>query len=182
MAKNIVKIEDCKGLTLLPLDNVELYFNDFAFDVEKEILRGVDSTDFGLLGDEEYINLQTDLNANGVPQTSKYTNLVNGVNYVSSNGKNTIFCGIKVMLSYFVYSEYVKRNRLANVQSGTVKMAYENSELAEIKNVRYEAHLRWNKGVDLFNGEVYDYILFNQSSFLNWDFTKQSKFIIHGIR
>ncbi len=182
MAKNIVKIENCKGLTLLPLDNVETYFDDFAFDIEKEILRGIDFGDFGLLGDKEYIDLQTDLDANGVPQTSKYINLVNGINYVSSNGKNTIYGGIKLMLSYFIYCEYVKRNRLANVQSGTIKMAYENSELAEIKNVRYEAHLRWNKGVDLFNGEVYDYILFNQSLYPNWDFTRQSKFITHGIR
>lgn len=181
MPQNITKIEDYKGFTQLPISDVETHFNEFAFEVEKEILRGNNVDDFGLLGDEIYINLLADLDGDNLPQTEPYVSLIDGKNYVSSNGLKTVFCGIRKLLTYFVFSEYVKQYRITFFQGTAVNMTYENADNATIKQTNYEAHRRWNKGVDLFNGETYDYILFNQGSFPNWDFTKQERFITHGI-
>jgi hypothetical protein len=181
MAQNITKIDDYKGFTQLPIADVETHFNEFAFEIEKDILRGKESDDFGLLGDENYINLLADLDGNNDPQTAPWINLIDGINYVSSNGRKTVYGGVRSLLTYFVFSEYVKQYRVTFFQASAVNMTYENGDNAAIKQTNYEAHRRWNKGVGLFNGETYDYLIFNQSSFPNWDFTRQSKYIIHGI-
>ena len=182
MPQNITKIADYDGWFDAPLGNVEDYFNEVAFKIEKDILRGKDSSDFGLLGDQVYIALMADLDINNEPQTAPYINLIDGVNYTANNGEATMFCGLREMLKYFVYAEYIKDNRLTNFQSGTVNIDQENAVNAERKEVHRKAHKRWNNGVDLFNGEVYDYILFYQSSFTNWNFTQQSKYLTLGIK
>lgn len=181
MPQNITKIEDYIGFTQIPVADVEAFFSQFAFDIEKKILRGDGVWDFGLLGDEVYIAMLADLDSSNDPQTAPYIDLIAGVNYVANNGRNTIFVGIKKMLTYFVYSEFIKNNRLTNFQSGTVKMTYENADNADVKYVNHLAHKRWNEGVSLYNGEVFDYILFNQASFTNWEFTRQDNFLTLGI-
>jgi len=182
MPQNITKITDYKGFTQLPIADVEDFFNEFAFEIEKDILRGKEGDDFGLLGDEIYINLLADLDGNNLPQTEPYVSLIDGINYTSSNGLNTVFGGVRKLLTYFVFAEYVKQNRITFFQANAVNMTYENADNATIKNTNHEAHRRWNKGVNLYNSETYNYILFNQSSFTNWNFTRQSKYITHGIR
>lgn len=181
MPKNITKIDDYKGFTSLPIGDVETFFNQFSFDVEENILRGDGGHDFGLLGDQVYVAMIADLDGNNNPQNAPYINLINGVNYTANNGRTVIFIGIKKMLTYFVYSEYVKRNKVTLFQSNAVKMKYENADQASNKEINYEAHRRWNKGVSLYNHEVYDYLLFNQSSFTNWEFTRSGKFLTKGI-
>lgn len=181
MPQNITDIDDYKGFTQLPISDSADLFNEFAFEAEKDILRGKDILDFGLLGDENYINLLSDLDNSNEPQTQPWVDLIDGKTYISSNGLKTVFGGVRKLLTYFVYSEYLKYNRINLFQSNAVNMTYENADKAEIKNVNYEAHRRWNKGVDLFNDETYDYLIFNQSLFPNWDFTRQSKFITYGI-
>ena len=86
------------------------------------------------------------------------------------------------MLTYFVYSEYLKSRRVNIFQSNSTHMTYENAEIASMKDVNYEAHRRWNKGVEMYNGETYDWLIYSQSLFTNWNFTRQSRYIIHGIR
>jgi hypothetical protein len=184
MPQNITKIEDYKGFTQLPISDIETYFDQFAFDIEKNILRGDGGIEnFGLLGDEVYVNMLADLDSNNEPQTQPYIDLIDGVGYyIATNGEKTLFGGIRLMLTFFVYSEYLKSQRINRFQSNATHMTYENAEVAAIKDVNYEAHKRWNKGVEMYNGEVYDYLVYSQSSFTNWNFTRQSRYIIHGIR
>lgn len=179
MPNNITNINDYVGYTLL-VDKTD-YFNEFAFQVEKNILRGDGRLNYGLLGDEIYLDLISDLDSDNKPQTQKYIDLINGKTYVQTDGRNTVFCGIKTMLTYFVYSEYIKNNISVQSGVGSVNLKPINSDRTLRKNVNYNAHLRWNKGVDLYNIEVYDYLLFYNSDFGNWEFTKQSKYLLNGI-
>ena len=181
MAKNITKIADYTGIVSLALENDEGFFAEYAFEAEKEILRGDGVRDYGLLGDQVYIALIADLDSNNEPQTAPYINLVDGVNYVANNGENTMFLGLRKLLTYFVYCKYLKDDVLTNFQGGTVNMANENAVVGDIKQVNWKAHLQWNRGVDLYNGETYDYLLFYQSSFTNWNFTRQGKYLTKGI-
>ena len=183
MAQNITDINDYIGYTALapsPLAN-DPSFGNFVFDIEKRILRGDGYTDCGLLGDQVYIALLADLDADNNPQTQKYIDLINGVNYLDSNGQITIFSGIKKMLTLFVYSEYIKNNAYQQTIAGTVQPEIINSIIAERKELDHRAHQRWNNGVTMYNGEVYDYILNYQSNFTNWSFTRQYNFITKGI-
>lgn len=182
MAQNITKPENYSGLFDLALNNIDDYFNEFAFEIEKTILRGDGVIGFGLLGDEVYIDLIADLDDENNPQTEPYISLINGGSYIAADGKKTLFCGVRKMLTYFVYASYIKDNNLTNFQSGTVSIDQENAANSEVKFINHKAHKRWNLGVDLFNGEVYDYLLFYQSSFTNWDFTRAGKFITMGIK
>ncbi len=181
MAQNITSIDDYVGIVSLGLTNSSVFFEDFAFETEKEILRGDGVTDFGLLGDQVYIALLADLDINNDPQTAPYINLVDGVNYTGINGENTVFSGIRKLLTYFVYSKYLKEDSLTSLQGGAGIMTHENADPGDIKQINWKAHKQWNRGVDLFNGETYNYLLFNQSSFTNWNFTLQSKYLTKGI-
>lgn len=183
MANNITKISDYTGFNLLKDNSSDKdSFSDFAFDIEKEILTGKDDDDYGLLGDEVYIALIADLDINNDPQTAPYINLINGVNYTQSDGLNTQFCGLKKMLINFVYAKYLINNIVTQSSIGTFKLLTSNAENTIRKNVNRNAFKRWNKGVEQFNGQVYDYILFYQSSFTNWEFTRQSKYLTLGIK
>ena len=182
MPQNITKIADYKGFTQLPISDSAAHFNEYAFEAERDILRGNGVDDFGLLGDENYINLLADLDSSNEPQTQPWIDLVDGKSYVASNGLKTSFIGVRKLLTYFVFAVYVKQFRVTFFQNTAVNMTYENADITAMMNTNYEAHRRWNKGVEFFNNETYDYLVFNQSLFPNWDFTRQSRFITHGIR
>ena len=94
MPQNITKISDYDGWFDAPLSNVQSYFEEVAFKIEK---------DFGLLGDQVYVALMADLDSSNEPQTASYIDLVDGINYTANNGETTIFCGLREMLKYFVY-------------------------------------------------------------------------------
>lgn len=182
MANNITKISDYTGYAFLKDNSADDdFFTDFIFDIEKEILTGKTDDDYGLLGDEVYLAMIADLNENNEPQSAPYINLINGTTYTQTDGLNTDFCGLKKMLVNFVYARHLVSNLVTQSGLGTFKLLTSNAENTIRKNVNHNAHLRWNKGVELFNGEVYDYLLFYQSSFTNWEFTTQSKYLTKGI-
>jgi len=182
MPQNITKVSDYTGMLHLVIDeNTTDFFNEFAFEIEKKILRGDGRMDYGLLGDVEYIALLADLDSGNVPQTQKYTDLVDGINYIGSDGKTTIFGGIKKMLQYFIYCEFTKDNMYQESELGTLQTTAEHSIKTTRKGINKRANQRWNTGVDLYNGETYDYLLFYQSNYANWDFTRQTKYLTNGI-
>ena len=182
MAQNITDINDYIGYTKLassPLPD-DTTFADTIFDIEREILRGKECGDYGLLGDQVYLDLLADLDSNNNPQSQKYIDLVNGKNYIRS-GQTFIFSGIKKMLTLFCYSEFIKDKAYQETNAGTVQAEIQNSIIAERKELDHRAHQRWNRGVSMYNGEVYDYILNYQSNFTNWSFTQQYKYLTKGI-
>lgn len=182
MSNNITKIPDYKGYTMITelTNENDSFFEEFAEQIERNILTGIDSNDYGLLGDQVYLALIADLD-NNEPQTAPYINLINGTTYTQTDGQTVNFIGIKEMLTYFVYSEYIKNNKISQYANIGINPASRNQQEQDIKYINYNAHLRWNKGVDYFNGQVYDYLLFYQSSFTNWEFTKQSKYLTRGL-
>lgn len=175
MPKNITTKDNYIGFTNLVIsDVIESGFNEFAFEVEKDILRG-------LLGDETYNELISDLDANNLPQTQKFIDLVNGKTYTDNNGDVTLFLGVRKMLTYFVYCVWKKEDMYSDSDLGTIQTRSSNSIKTSEKIVNRIANARWNIGVDFFNNEVYDYLLFYQSDFPKWDFISQSKFLTQGI-
>ena len=177
---NICKIADFKGLVhLKDSTEQETYFDQIVFEIERDILRGNGRYEYGFLGDAEYILLAADM-TNGVPQTAPWVELVAGANY--SNGSRTVmFRGLKEMLKLMVYSEFLERDSQSSDGAGIIQLKAENAEVVEQKRMRREAHMRWNKGVEMFNGEAYDYMIYYKSSFPNWLYTKQSKYLTNGI-
>lgn len=182
MPNNITKISDYKGLNLL-IDEPSGsdYFKQFCEDIESEILKGSDYYNHGLLGTEVYNDLIADLDENNEPQNAPYIDLVDGVTWTDDGGTERNFIGLRKMLVYFVYAEYLKRNHVFQSGIGTVILSPKNSTKADKSRLNREANLRWNKGVDLYNSNAFDYLLQYQSDFNNWEFTEQSKFITHGI-
>lgn len=183
---NIVKNSDLKGfVTVRETKEDNNYFDQIVFEIERDILRGTgnfrDGFGYGFLGDAVYIALAADM-TNGVPNNAPYIELVAGANYTNSGSRTVMFRGLKEMLKLMVYSEFVERDAQANDGAGMIQLKAENADVVEGKIMRREAHIRWNKGVDMFNGEAYDYMIFNKASFSGWLFTRQSKFIINGIR
>ena len=182
MANNITDINDYYGLINLPKSGQPNdFFENFAFDIEKEVLRGNGSNDYGLLGDDLYAKLIANLDATNEPTTEPYITLVNGGNYLGSDGKTIIFDGLKRMLTYFVYNSFVKENFDFATHFGTAKTQPENSERGTFRNVNYKANKRYNIGVESHNGQVYNYLQDNSVSFPTWVFTPKSKFLINGI-
>lgn len=179
--KNITKASDYKGMVHLVIDKLsEDMFNEFAFEIEKEVLRGDGYCNSGLIGDQEYIKLIADLDTNNLPTSQKYIDLINGKNYTNS-GDNTGFIGLRKMLTYFVYSAWIKDNMFQESDLGTIQTKGENSIKIMQKQVRARANKRYNTGSDYYNKEVYDYISYNQNDFPDWQFTKADKFITIGL-
>lgn len=133
------------------------YAQDNALDIikktEKQYLRQ-------LLGDDLYLAFIADLSSY-VPQTQKYTDLLDGKNYKVVNTDdvivNKIFRGVKEMLKYFCYYDIVINSRYYNSLMGEYKAEAENSErltASEMNDLLMDA---WNKAVDIYN-EAFDYL------------------------
>ena len=182
MPKNITKSNDYKGFTQLVISaNSEDMFNEFVFEIEKIILSGNSINDFGLLGYKEYNDLINDLDINNLPTTQKYIDLINGKTYINNSGDEVNFLGLRKLLTYFVYSHWIVDNNFQESDLGTIQTLGENSIKTTVKQTNQIMYKRFNKGVDFYNGETYDYLLFNQNQFPNWNFTRQYKYITRGI-
>jgi hypothetical protein len=180
--KNIVKLSNMVGYYSLPSAYFEdSYFDHFAMFTEKRILRGDGVKSYGLLGDEEYVNLLADLDSNGNPQTQKYIDLINGVNYVNNSSRNIVFSGIKEMLNMFVYTEYVRRNAYQQSRLNQIKPNSENAEKSTLQEIFRDTSERYNEAVRIYNYEAYNYILFKQADFPKWLFTKKYEELTKGL-
>ena len=129
--------------------------------VEKNVLRL-------LLGDDLYILFKADLDAENEPQTDKYKNLLNGVTYDYGEEKR-MFDGLKPMLRYFIYSEYIKYNSM-QATTGTVLPEKDNStnltnfDISELSNNAY------NKGINYYRKAI-SYIAMNIEDYPTFDYT-----------
>jgi len=118
---------------------------------EKEIL-------ISLLGYKLYSLLQADL-VNGVPQTQKYLNLVNGAEFTHTFGgvdytlkwDGLINTGKISLIAYYVYYKYVERNisafygtgvSMANTQEGWSRVSPESKMIGAWERMR-ELYGKW---------------------------------------
>ena len=182
MANNIVKSDDMIGVYELSLNSNDStdYFDTIAFDVERNVLRGDGRCNYGFMGDEEYLKLITDL-VDGVPQSQKYIDLVNGCNYVNSSGRLSIFEGIKEMLKGFVYYAYLQTAYMNTTSMGASKPEFDGGERATKYELNRQTQIIQNKGVDLYNGSCFDYLDFYKSNYSDYRHTRCPRFITNGI-
>jgi hypothetical protein len=84
---------------------------------------------------------------------TKYANLINGVTaYYTYNSVTRKFTGIKKMLAYFTYFEFIPDQYSYNSQFGQKKPKANNSESV----IDHKKLIRaWNKGVDLYNEAIF---------------------------
>lgn len=78
----------------------------------------------------------------------KWDDLINGVNYVDSEGKRSYHNGLFTPLVYFIYWEFIRDNFVAT-QPGNTKPKYENSERSMSLEVAEIARARYNYAVYL---------------------------------
>ncbi len=120
-----------------------------------------------LLGDDLYLKLIADLN-NGIPQTQKYKDLMDGVTY-SNGARNIIYDGLRQMLRYFCYSEYIKINYV-DTSIGFVKQDKVNSD--NIGNLFTEdnSNKAFNKGLQLYKS-AYVFIIYKLDDYPTFSYT-----------
>lgn len=97
-------------------------FSDFSTQVEKNYL-------IKLLGWQLYYALISDLDVSNEPQTEKYIELVNGIaaGYEDGSGVYRELAGIKIMLPYFFYYDYIKDVQSHNTEIGDYELQATNS-------------------------------------------------------
>ena len=84
-----------------------------------------------------------DLDVNGEPQTAKWTAIFSEFNWVY--GSSTWFnIGLKEILKYFVYSEYVGGQGVFNQIGGNYSL---NQEASTPESLVKKADVIWNRGV-----------------------------------
>lgn len=84
----------------------------------------------------------------GNKTVQKYANLINGVDATYEyNGKTKKYTGLKDMLAYFTYFQYVSRLDKIPTQSGFKRVKNQNSESVSPASEMCEA---WNEGVSLY--------------------------------
>ena len=118
-------------------------FNEFAYYIEQKYM-------VKLLGDDLKLALQAS------PETTKYANLLNGVEYEHSDGQTYDMKGIKEMLKWFFYYHFVIEEEDENTQADP-QQAYIRA-VNGVKFIKNRKTIRaFNRGVDLYD-EVIKYI------------------------
>lgn len=107
-----------------------------------------------IVGDAAYIDISNE-------SRQKWDDLLNGVEYVDTEGKRKIHNGIVTPIIYFIYFEYVRDNFTAT-QVGRVKGKSENSDrTGDIENINI-ARSRFNQGVYLVNQSLGSFLEANE--------------------
>ena len=148
--------------------NVQAQFESLGRQVEEDVLRD-------LLNDKLYNDLIADLDVNEDPQTQKFIDLVNGVTYQRISGETINYDGLKRMLRYFVYEQYLDFSFTNNASTGQNVNENENSILlnrADLRKVRARIQ---RKAVDLYakaaifiNDNYEDYFDASTSDYSFW--------------
>lgn len=149
MKPKFIDIDDFIGETQIIGSSFEGgndYFNDIAARKEQDYL-------LDCLGDKLYSDLLADL-VNDVPQTQKFIDLVNGVEYLSCDERTVIYEGFKPMLRYFIYYDYVNTDYYRQMVSGAAIPSHENAKDLSDLQLAKMTNQRWNAGIKFYNGIV----------------------------
>lgn len=142
-----ISINDFKGEINLDLSsdpNVIAQFETLGRQIEDDILQD-------LLNDKLYNDLIADLDLSGDPQTSPYTELVDGETYINDAGQTIIYQGLKRMLRYFIYEQYLDFQWSSNASTGQSTTENENSTLLTRSALRKVRARIQNKAVNLYS-------------------------------
>lgn len=118
-------------------------FEDVIDETEEEILRK-------LMGDFIYTLFFADT-VTGSATLNKYVDLLEGTTYTNPSNVIVIYRGLRKMLAYFTYFEYVNNQSVQNTTVGPVQAANENSSVLSKDQSNNVVIQRWNKGVKRYN-------------------------------
>lgn len=163
MAKIILKNTDVQEYRDISANYKQERFDSFALEVQETQLRE-------LLGDGLYYALVNDLDANGEPQTQKYTDLVDGKEYVYDN-ETIFYFGIKPFLSYHWLALNMREGNVRQADYGNVVFddnPQDNMVSVSQKQIdRVNAHLMTN--VTSYRNNIVRFLNENDSEYEQWD-------------
>lgn len=107
-----------------------------------------------IVGDSAFIKIVNESN-------KKWTDLVNGVEYINTNGDYAIHNGFLESLKLFIYFEYVRDDFEQSI-AGLVRGTFENAERANGLVVANIARSRYNQAVRLVNETTQEFLNANQ--------------------
>ncbi len=117
-------------------------------DIQESIDRVTEDVLEALMGDKLYNEFIADL-VNDVPQTAKYVNLLDGETYTDNCGYVKNYKGLKRMLRYFIYSDFIYNYQVSTI-AGTVRNDDENSTQVSGWKLRNISNKMYDKGVMLY--------------------------------
>ena len=177
MSLLFIEISDFIGQINLDLSsdsNVIAQFEAFGRDIEEEILKE-------LLNDKLYSDLIADLDGNEEPQTQIYIDLVNGKEYTNPIGQTIIYEGLKKMLRFFIYEEYLDFIYSQNTSTGQMSSQNENSipltrgQLRKVRSrIQNKAVKLYHKAAIFINDNYTDY--FTGTDYAYWR-PKEKRFL-----
>ena len=113
---------------------------------------------YKIMGKTEADLLIADLDASGDPQSAKWIAIFSDFNFVTSNiSWNCI--GVKEILKYFVYSEYVGGQSIVNSIAGNVTQSFEASSPEQLIK---KADVIWNRAAR--NVDILQYYMSQNST------------------
>jgi len=158
---NILILNDFDGIYTIPSHE---FLNDrtlaIIHDYEYRHLRD-------LLGAELYNEFTTDL-VNGVPTTQKWTDFLDGKEYLSINGCMLNYEGIKSFLVPLVWADYILHAQNYQTNIGNVLPGAENATNTGDFNLNRISNDAWNVGIEKYN-ECYMYLWTNISDFQHFE-------------
>jgi len=134
---------------------IKIVANQFkAVDLEEYVTLFLASYLRRIVGDAAAIDIE-------LQTRKKWTDLLEGVTYVNTEGKRKFFGGLTAPLTYFIYFEFIRDN-FTSTQVGKVIGKSENSERATDLEVLNVARSRFNQGVSLVNNTLPDFLEANK--------------------
>jgi hypothetical protein len=133
--------------------------DEYITEFERKYLREI-------VGDEAYNDILTQN-----PLDTKYTDLIDGVNYTDENGDFVAYQGLKRALIRFVYAHFVTDNFQTSI-GGNVRSVNENSSTLELSNTQI-VYKRFNDAVTIYCNEVLKFL---------WEHDELSEEIITSVQ
>jgi len=141
------------------------YFNvEFVDEIEQKYLKY-------LLGVDSFLELKNDL-INGIAQSDKWKNFINGVVY-EKNNKQIEYKGIIALLQGFVYYEIYKLQNSIQTSIGNYRADARNAKQVNSVNNEKDYLLRYNNSVMLYQSAI---------NYLNDNNTKISRVVTSSMK
>lgn len=131
-------------------------FDMYAQEVQRNFLQK-------LLGDKLYLALQEDLDGSGLPQSARFVELVDGMNY--TNSREIIFRGVKLYCCYVWLYLYLNESANKITPLGAKLFKDEHAEEAEAKQSYRNARDHFIKSADGLEEPTLRFLRFKQSTY-----------------
>ena len=116
-----------------------------------------------ILGDKLYTALLADLDGAGVPQTARFTELVEGVVY--TNGHDIIFRGVKLYCVYLWLHLYLADSAVSITPIGGRLFKDENADFNEAKKSYRNSEAHFIGAADGLEEPILRFLSFNQATY-----------------